>query len=826
MSRNLKSIPLKEVETNMIQGNYRPRFFDNPAFNIQSAFFESEFFEEGNAEYSLLKEDFSFAYLREDKLRTINIVDDTNSKLKFNEFLNQFNIRIKSSNLFKSGKYLSRVFRPTKYGGFYRALNIRINNNIPISKVDGLSLISVDLARSLGYKDALPNQSAQFTLFYKEGLVKGHCVFSDKIDYDVIIYGKDNIKDEIRFNSEDFYLAIEPVKLSDTLRIDIQSLLNLWELFGQEEYFLWAVEGIENFKRDLYEGKLNRWLDNFDSIEPDDYKKENWTLRKAIWHKLDYREYPGLVRQAWSLFRSSMINLGENSKGMPSFRIPVPGGMRGYFRVDLRDHDKEGSFSLNSDETDIELDKHGNIWINPQIIESFLEIKGGADLDDSAGIVPIENNRAILYRNPNQYGEYGIHTITYLDDLKPTVVNKINGIIPPKKPSKITSKKVIQTGNKLFDRYLANKPKEENAPLEYSIDNLIKAYTRISQNSTNIGTAANAEMHRSAIGIVDKDLMNDLLNNFNWNLERVIDSTVKEGVNSSEDMEAVASMYEKIIDDKIPIPKSLVHRFPVSKQNKLTLSEDHPLDELLGAIKLVIKQADRDILGEGSVTKGNRIKGYIDRIEIPISRIGIANLDNQMIEIAEEFLRSYNKQIAIMLDRTKKLPDNEREFHRRSEIDKIQNKLIEEFNLFNQTEKEEITKHWAYQIYKSDKAVHDSILWIDGISDYTINMFANIGIAYHVKSNGSIERYKEITKVNPKIESIRIWSSKEISAEEYEHINEVFVLDKNVLLGDKELNLGDECNIIEGEYKIKKITQSRSKKTLKPLRNSLTLFLA
>ncbi|KUG25935.1 hypothetical protein ASZ90_004240 [hydrocarbon metagenome] len=333
-------------------------------------------------------------------------------------------------------------------------------------------------------------------------------------------------------------------------------------------------------------------------------------------------------------------------------------------------------------------------------------------------------------------------------------------------------------------------------------------------------------MHRSAIGIVDKDLMNDLLNNYRWNLERVIDSTVKEGVNSSEDMDAVGSMYEKIIDDKIPVAKSLVHRFPVSKQNKLALSEDHPLDELLEAIKLLIKQADREILGEGSVTKGNRIKGYIDKIEIPISKIGLANLDNQMIDIAEGLLRNYNKNMAIMLDKTSKLNDNEKELCRRSEMEKIQNNLLAEFNLFNQTEKEEITKHWAYQIYKSEKAVHDSILWIDGIADFTISMFANIGIAYHVKSNGSIERYKEIAKVNPKIESIRIWSSREITAEEYENIDEVFVLDKNVLLGDRELNLGDECRITEGEYKIKKISQSRSKKTMRPLRNSLTLYLA
>lgn len=826
MSHKLKSIQLKEVKTNIIQGSYRPRFFDNPKFKISSADFESEFFEEGNPELSLLNQDFSFAYLREDKLRIINVVDNNNQKVRFDNFLDRFNIKINSSNLFKSGKYLSRVFRTTKYGGFYRNLNIHINNNIPVSKVDGLSLISVRLAKSLGYRNAKPNQSAQFTLFYKEGLVKGHCVFSDKIDYDVIIYGRDNIKDEIRFDSEEFYLAIEPVKLSDTLRIDIQSLLNIWELFGQEQFFTWAADGVENFKRDLYNGTLNRWLDNFDSIEPEDYEKENWTLRKAIWHKLDYRDYPGLVRQAWSLFRSSLINMGENSKGIPAFRIPVPGGMRGYFRVDLRKHDKEGSFSLKSQKRDVELDQYGNIWINPEIIESFLEIKGGADLDDSAGIIPVENNRVIIYRNPNQYGEFGIHTITYLDNLAPSTVNILEGTIPLKKITETKSTEKIQTGNKLFDKYLSHQKSVKDKSVSYTIDNLLKSYTLISKNSTNIGTAANAEMQRSSVGIIDKKLMNQLLIKYSWDLERVIDSTVKEGVNSREDIDAVENMYEKIISCKIPVAKSLVYRFPKSLQKELTISKEHPLDELLEAIKLIIVHTDKEILGKGSVSKGDRIKGYIDKIDIPISKIGIANIDNPMTEISEELLLKYNKSMAIMLDKTNSLKDFEREIIRKNELQRIREELVNEFNLFNQPEKEEITKHWAYQIYKSEKAVHDSILWIDEIADYTIKMFANIGIAHHIGKNGSIERYKEkLTRIQ-KINSIRIWSNKEIRKEDYLNSDVALVIDKNVLMGDIELNLGDECRISEGEYKIKRVIQSRSKKTMRPLRNSLTLYLA
>ena len=40
-----------------------------------------------------------------------------------------------------------------------------------------------------------------------------------------------------------------------------------------------------------------------------------------------------------------------------------------------------------------------------------MEVKGGADQDDSVAIIPVEDGRAVIYRNPNQYGEYGIHKI-------------------------------------------------------------------------------------------------------------------------------------------------------------------------------------------------------------------------------------------------------------------------------------------------------------------------------------------------------------------------------------------------------------------------------
>ena len=280
--------------------------------------------------------------MREDKLRTVIAYDSAGEKIPFADFLNYFSLGINSSNIFKTGKYLSRVFRPVKYGSFYKELRIHVNNDpITLTKnTDGISLINIDLAKSLGWHNAKVNSSAQFTLLYKDGLVKGNCIISNKIKHDVVIYGDANIKKDISLTNGTCYLSLEPLKLSDNLRIDIQSVLNLWELFGGEQYLGWAYKGMQQFKQDLMSGDLIKWLNNQDD-EPDsevmDFEEGN-----LQWDRL--WRFPGLLRQAWGMFRKSLIRYAYEKNGELNIRIPVPGGLRGYIRVDLRNHDADGNF--------------------------------------------------------------------------------------------------------------------------------------------------------------------------------------------------------------------------------------------------------------------------------------------------------------------------------------------------------------------------------------------------------------------------------------------------------------------------------------------------
>ena len=359
------------VKTNEQQGKYFPFFFTYKGFRLKEINFESLYYNEEDIESAIIKNNYSFAYLRDNKIRLVDAVDLNGTQIDFEEFTRHLGISINTNNIFKAGKYLSRVFRATKHGGFYKNIDLHINESSRYSDklTDGISLVSTKLARSLGWDKAEPGRSAQFTLFYKDGLVKGHCVVSDKIKHDIILYGDGNIKKEICLSGDINYIALEPVKLGKKLRLDIQSLLNLYPIFDGRQYLEWAYDGIIKYREDLFSGKLSEWLDDYGTISAEDFDKESWVLRKAVYHKIDYTKFPGLIRSGWAMFKNSIMRFAKDNDGAPVFRIPVPGGKRAYLRVDLRNHDCDGNFTSDLQPDEVELDKYGNLWFSPDNLE-------------------------------------------------------------------------------------------------------------------------------------------------------------------------------------------------------------------------------------------------------------------------------------------------------------------------------------------------------------------------------------------------------------------------------------------------------------------------
>src|ERR1035438_2699276 len=154
------------------------------------------------------------------------------------------------------------------------------------------------------------------------------------------------------------------------------------------------------------------------------------------------------------MLKNSIRTYAINSQGEPIFRIPVS-GLRGYLRVDLRNHDKDGSFSSIVKRGTVELDKHGNLWIHELDIVEILQTLGGGDLDDSVAIIPVENNQAVIFRNPNQFGEVILRPISF-SGVTFESHSVLQGELPLLCVNKVTKSPELKesSGNKLFDDFI------------------------------------------------------------------------------------------------------------------------------------------------------------------------------------------------------------------------------------------------------------------------------------------------------------------------------------------------------------------------------------
>ncbi len=132
-----------------------------------------------------------------------------------------------------------------------------------------------------------------------------------------------------------------------------------------------------------------------------------------------------------------------------------------------------------------------------------------------------------------------------------------------------------------------------------------------------------------------------------------------------------------------------------------------------------------EVLGQGAVSSGKRTKGHIDYIETPVVELGQDIFDNPLFDTAIGILKQYRKTMAISLSQAKD------ESARKNAINSVQKSLLEILNRFSLDERRLIARVFAYQTYKSESQVHDSVLWIGdknelrGTASDTIEMLAD-----------------------------------------------------------------------------------------------------
>ncbi len=243
-------------------------------------------------------------------------------------------------------------------------------------------------------------------------------------------------------------------------------------------------------------------------------------------------------------------------------------------------------------------------------------------------------------------GEHIVVDVTSDDGVfRSSHANKLIGSVPQKK---VNTTKVKSVKPKVSNPLLSNlKCSTKKMFLPYTTNNLIKAYTKISKNSTNIGFGANSEMCLSGICVTNKSLFKKLNKKYKWNLEAIIDATVKDGSSADDEINTIKNFLDDIITSDTAIPKSLIHRLPKKLRGVATIHKNHPLDQLLDAIETLIKETDLEIIGSGAVSKGNRIAGIIDNLNTPIVELGLANNVNPMYDVVLKLLGLYKRAMAL-----------------------------------------------------------------------------------------------------------------------------------------------------------------------------------
>lgn len=309
----------------------------------------------------------------------------------------------------KAAKYLGRILRPYRYWTMDTP-SMEIQHLEVNAFLDGFTA-SVDHSycrQQLGVPDPQIGERLEITVISHNGMLKGHGVVGDHDDTDVILFG-DQYKRIVR-GSKLRWFGVEVLHGSEEAYLDIQTLVNLGtSVFPAPMLQDWITDTVKTSILRTKHARLPRILRDLRVLlrDPSKLSADRWCLRRMARHEL-HAMLPVMLRKTWAFHRSSIQKLGK-------LRIAIPGAVRRYVTPDLNGDVKPGSITI-----------HGaSFFISGDDAEWFHQLHGGSDSDDSFVIIPINADRALLYRNPNQLGEWSVMRIQDSDISFP-VVNELN----------------------------------------------------------------------------------------------------------------------------------------------------------------------------------------------------------------------------------------------------------------------------------------------------------------------------------------------------------------------------------------------------------------
>jgi len=298
-----------------------------------------------------------------------------------------------TNNILKSGKYLGRILRPFRYCMFEKP---HINQlDADPDAYDGFSLISREFAARCGLHTKAGDR-VEVTMLTDQGLIKGHGEIRNIKD-DAVVFG-DQYKQEVKgacFN------GFEKLKKSIDVYLDIQTIINIPKLWEHIPDWIdrMLVEVLKNIRDGKFPAFMSR-IDDLDLREDGSLKRERWVLKHLVQHQIPL-VFPWIIRRIWNFYSEYLIRPAK-------LRVKIPGAIRVYLTPDVIASEptiKQGSCIIRG----------SNLYISRVDKDWLCTLLGGADFDDSVVCIPLPENRILIYRNPNQFGEWAVLKIEKSD---------------------------------------------------------------------------------------------------------------------------------------------------------------------------------------------------------------------------------------------------------------------------------------------------------------------------------------------------------------------------------------------------------------------------
>lgn len=298
-----------------------------------------------------------------------------------------------TSDILKAGKYLGRILRPFRCCSFNKP---RINQlDTDPDAYDGFSLISQEFVDRCGL-ETTPGERVEVTMLTNEGLIKGHGEIRDLKD-DAVVFG-DQFKHQIIGT---FFSGFEKLKRSEDVYLDIQTIINLPEIWKHIPD--WIDRMLVEVLAKIRDGELPEFMSRIDDLDfrnDGTLERERWVLKRLIQHRIPLK-FPWVIRRIFNFYTEYLIKPAK-------LRVRIPGAIRVYLTPDI-------IYDGLTVEPGSCIIRGANLYLCRADKDWICQLLGGADFDDSVVCIPLPDNRILIYRNPNQFGEWAILDIQESD---------------------------------------------------------------------------------------------------------------------------------------------------------------------------------------------------------------------------------------------------------------------------------------------------------------------------------------------------------------------------------------------------------------------------